>query len=35
MMAERDRLVVEIQELKAQIGADSSTSNAAPSQDKP
>ena len=35
MTAERDRLMVEIQELKAQVGADSSTSNVPPSQDKP
>ena len=35
MTAERDRLVVEIEELKAQVGADSSTSNVPPSQDKP
>ncbi|WP_407538855.1 IS66 family transposase (plasmid) [Deinococcus radiomollis] len=35
MTVERDRLVVEIQELKAQVGADSGTSNVPPSQDKP
>ena len=35
MTAERDRLVVEIEELKAQVDADSSTSNVPPSQDKP
>ena len=35
MTAERDRLVVEIQELKVQVGADSSTSNVPPSHDKP
>jgi len=35
MTAERDRLVVENQELKAQGSANSSTSNVPPSQDKP
>lgn len=35
MTVKRDRLVVENQELKAQVGADSSTSNVPPSQDKP
>ncbi|GGR34523.1 IS66 family transposase [Deinococcus ruber] len=35
MTAERDRLVVEVQALKAQISADSSTSNVPPSHDKP
>ncbi|WP_268244383.1 hypothetical protein [Deinococcus ruber] len=34
MTAERDRLQLEIQELKAQVRA-SSTANAPPSQDKP
>ena len=35
MTAERDYLAVEIQELKAQVGTDSSTSNVPPSKDKP
>ena len=34
MTAERDRLVVENQKLKAQVSADSSTSNVPPSRDK-
>ncbi|GGR38409.1 IS66 family transposase [Deinococcus ruber] len=35
MTAERDRLLVENQALKAQVGADSSTSSLPPSTDKP
>ena len=35
MTAERDTLVAEVQDLKAQLGANSTTSNTPPSLDKP